>query len=95
MSDLDHYMLWDGRKLESLPRPGRFEVVSWQMNVTVYPPSGTVRVTSAITDPREHLTLHVAKFETRSFELGRQAVGGQALETLRAIGYITGLSKGV
>lgn len=95
MSDLDDYMLWDGRRLASLPRPGRFEVVSWQMNVTAYPPSGTVRVTSAITDPREHLTLHVAKFEVPSFTRGAESVTQQVAETLRAVGYITGLSKGV
>lgn len=94
MDNLD-YTLFDGRGFAPLPRPSRFEVVTWQLNATVYPPGDVVRWTSTLRDPKDGGRIHSAKSERIGWPQGSAEVLKQCEETLRALGYITGLSKGI
>lgn len=93
--DMAAYTLWDGRKLTPLPLPGGFPVLTWQWNLTIYPGAGSVRVTSAIREPSEKEAIHVAKFEFPWFALAEQELRGHAVDTFRAMGYLSGLTKGI
>lgn len=94
MEDLD-YTLFDGRVHAPLPRPSRFEVITWQLNVTVYPPGGAIKWTSSIRDPKSAGLIHQAVDPFVLWDAGQPEIIQQCTETMRAIGYMTGLSKGI
>jgi hypothetical protein len=94
MEHLD-YMLFDGKRHQPLPRPSEFEVVTWQLNVTVYPPGDGLRWVSTLRDPQIPDAIHRAHVPLVRFREGERNVLEQCQETMRAIGYITGLSKGI
>lgn len=45
------------KEWQQLPIPKRFQVLTWQMNVSYYPPAKTAKLVSSLRDPIENVEL--------------------------------------
>ncbi len=78
-----------------LPLPGFYPCLTWQLNVTVHQPTGLAKYVSVIREPNDHIEVLRDFHDLDGFALVAGVVTSHTLDCIRALGYMSGLSKGV
>lgn len=94
MHNHNHIMSADGKPLD-LPLPGFYPCLTWQLNVTVHQHSGLAKYVSVIREPNDHIEVLRDFHDLAEFGLVAGVVTSHTMECIRAMGYMSGLTKGI
>lgn len=93
--EMKHNQHASPRGLVDIPLPGHFPCLTWQLNVTLHPSSRLIKFVSVVREPIAQIEVARGIMDPVEWELGRVQTLAQAEESMRTLGYLSGLSKGI
>lgn len=93
--DNTHFTLGSFGEQLSLPLPGIYPCLTWQLNVTVHQATGLGKIVSVIREPSDHVEIARHAVALTEWGLLRPVALDSCAEALRGLDWLSGLGKGV
>lgn len=81
------------REWQQLSIPRRYQVLTWQLNVSFYPPAKSVKFVSVLRDPIENVELHRRGAVPSSYSDHLEVIQTHLLNTYSLVEHCTGIDE--